>query len=738
MADIADALPNAVRKRLRRSLGGSESYRVYPDPKNPGKFISSDEVVQGMKSLLRENAVRLGDDFAEALTEGMSASKHRVEVLPIMNNDPQAIFVLNGSPYRASDLRRIFVRNGLYNNAFKGVTMFLRNEGAIGFGVDDFVNEDRFKSALSPSNSRAVDSMVSVIEGAGDSRISELMRDAYHMGRSGASRVFEHGLESMDAFADLERTGMAVSFIELGVPPELAAKMVVKAVYDYRGSLTRADRTLFKRAFMPFFGFQKNAMAHFTDLLASPRGRFFARVMGRMPRMTMEALSTLYFETVVGPYGVNTTAMNEAEINLYYEARSFFELGLGDDVSAEDLLIYREMLPEDAKDISDEELMDYSFDGWTVRDGYNGYDNVPEDMRATMRYLLLARGQLRANGRYVKMSDGVIDSDLRQQFVQMGATMAVVDEPSLSALPAWAANRYPTVLISPAVMTNSIQESRRGSKGMGDSVGIMLPDNFINAGFEQTAATLATVYAGAFAASEAADFVFSDGTRTEVAAAMRMLANSATPIIDIRGGGSPGLQQLMLLSEVGINDGDLYVELDPFIARLMAGTLIPIDYTEGDDDLRFLENLTPGTRAMLNKLTRMSSLGGLREVEYPSFATEARTAVVSEEGGKRVIKYLDQDYEEVQEAYNSRRKKPFLMGRSALLFKVGPLGRVNAAFLRLRTSPQEDAMAAEENLKNELTRLVLSVSRSAGLRVMPTNESMTARMSKPDLLVDDE
>jgi len=79
-----------------------------------------------------------------------------------------------------------------------------------------------------------------------------------------------------------------------------------------------------------------------------------------------------------------------------------------------------------------------------------------------------------------------------------------------------------------------------------------------------------------------------------------------------------------------------------------------------------------------------------------------------------------------------------LMGRSALLFKVGPLGRVNAAFLRLRTSPQEDAMAAEENLKNELTRLVLSVSRSAGLRVMPTNESMTARMSKPDLLVDDE
>ena len=198
------------------------------------------------------------------------------------------------------------------------------------------------------------------------------------------------------------------------------------------------------------------------------------------------------------------------------------------------------------------------------------------------------------------------------------------------------------------------------------------------------------------------------------------------------------MQQLMLLSEVGINDGDLYVELDPFIARLMAGTLIPVNYTEGDDDLRFLENLAPETRAMLNKLTRMSSLGGFREVEYPSFATEARTAVVSEEGGQRVVKYLDKDYEELQESYNSRRKKPFLMGRSALLFKVGPLGRVNAAFLRLRTSPQEDALAAEENLKNELTRLVLSVSRSAGLRVMPTNESMTARMSKPDLLVDDE
>ena len=699
-ADMMDMLPNAVRQKLMEQMGVS----------------SSDEIAEGMKSVLRQFAATQGDRLANIVTDAASNAKYRVEVLPIMNNDKDIIFVLGGSPYRASDLRRVFVRNGLYNNAFKGVTSFLRAEGATGYGlgVEDFISD-----RVSRGNRRALSDRVDMISA------SDLASQGLGKSRAAMSAVFEHGLESMDALADFERTGMAVSFMEMGVPPELAAKMVVKAVYDYRGSLTSADRTLFKRMFMPFFGFQKNAMAHFTDLLASPRGRFFARVIGRMPRMSMEALSTLYFETVVGPYGVNTTAMNEAEINLYYEARAFFELGLGEDVSAEDLSVYREMLPEEDKDISDEELMDYSFKGWTIREGYNGYDNVPEDMRATLRYMLLARGRLRAKGRYVHMSDAVLDTEAGKQFREMGATLAVVDEPSMAKFPAYAANRYPALVISPAVMTNSIQEMQR--VGMDTSFSIMLPDNFVNAGFEQTGALIATAYA----ASELIGAT--TGTDPEVEAAARMLLNAATPMADVRRG-SPGLKAFTESVEALSEDEGLYVELDPFLARQLAGAFVPVQYTEGAEgveDNQFLDRISP----RLRKMIATGLAGGIpRDVEYPF--NEARTAVISEEGGRRTIKYLDQDYEVVGR-HESVRKKPFLMGRDALLFKQSPLGRVNTAMLRLRRSTQEDALQAEADLKNEMIRLMLTMSRSAGLRVMGANEEMTARMEQPELLVNE-
>ena len=400
-------------------------------------------------------------------------------------------------------------------------------------------------------------------------------------------------------------------------------------------------------------------------------------------------------------------------------------MGLGEDVSAEDLSVYREMLPEEDKDISDEELMDYSFKGWTIREGYNGYDNVPEDMRATLRYMLLARGRLRAKGRYVHMSDAVLDTEAGKQFREMGATLAVVDEPSMAKFPAYAANRYPALVISPAVMTNSIQEMQR--VGMDTSFSIMLPDNFVNAGFEQTGALIATAYA----ASELIGAT--TGTDPEVEAAARMLLNAATPMADVRRG-SPGLKAFTESVEALSEDEGLYVELDPFLARQLAGAFVPVQYTEGAEgveDNQFLDRISP----RLRKMIATGLAGGIpRDVEYPF--NEARTAVISEEGGRRTIKYLDQDYEVVGR-HESVRKKPFLMGRDALLFKQSPLGRVNTAMLRLRRSTQEDALQAEADLKNEMIRLMLTMSRSAGLRVMGANEEMTARMEQPELLVNE-
>jgi hypothetical protein len=701
-ADISDTIPRLLSKL--RDISGQES---------------TDAAIEGMKSKLRQAAGLRGDQLGRVITEAASAAKNRVEVLPILNNEREAIFVINGTPFRASDLRRIFVRNGLYNNGFKGVKEFLRANNPQGMNVSEKL---KATSALSNDNAKAVDSMFDLL--------SSSPRRAYDAARGVSSTLFEHGLESMDAVSDFERTGLAVTFMEMGASPSLAAKMVVKAVYDYRGSVTAADRTFFKMGFMPFFSFQKNALEHFTDLLASPRGRFFARVAGRMPGMTLESLSTLYYETIVGPYGVNTTGMNEAEINLYYEAREFFELGLGDEVSTEQLEVYREVLPSEDKDISDEELMDYSFDGWTIRRGYDGYSNVPTDVRVMMRAMLLGRGQIRANGRYVKMSEAIFDADLKSQFAQMGATLAVTDEPSMAAFPAWAANRYPTFTASIPVLNESIEEMQRA--GMNTSFGIMLPDNFVNAGFEQAAATLMTVYAGLFDFGPAVGrSIVGEATDAEVRVAAERFLNSLEPAVSIRDG-SPTLKTIKGV----IQPEDVYVELDPRIAMLLEGMLIPVQYEEGDEDFRFLENLMPATRAKLNNAMRMAvDPAGIRDVTFPF--TESRPAIVVEEDGRRVVKYLDEDYEFVDEYEESLRRKPFLRGHHAILFRESLLGRINKAFLSQRRSPQEKALEAEDNLKNELMGLMLSLSRSAGLRVMGANPEMSARMSRVDPLIED-
>lgn len=706
LSDIADAIPQRARSVF--GLDTDESGRV----------------VQGLKQKLRDRAAVAGDEVGRAITELASQAKYRAEVLPIMNNDPQAVFVLGGSPYRASDLRRVFARNGLYNNAFKGVTTFIRSE--------------REMESVSPRRQNyqeALGEMSSQNRQAAQSAAESLGSPSQFLGakiRSGTSAVLEHGLESLDAMADFERTGMAVTFMEQGVPPQIAAQMVVRAVYDYRGSLTQADRSWFKRVFVPFFGFQKNAMAHFTDLLASPRGRFFARVAGRMPRMTAEALTTLFFETIVGPYGVNTTAMNEAEVNLYYQMRAFYELGLGEDATEEDLSMFRLQLPDEAADISDEELLDYSFNGWTIREGFNGYDNVPADVRASMRYLLLGRGAMKSNGRYVKMSDVLLDREVKQRFANLGASMAVQDEASLSGFPSWAVQRYPTVQIPFPVMTNSINEMRKN--GLEASVGLMLPDNFVNAGFEQTAATIATTVAIFRVLGTAGSVALGDATAVEVEMAARYLLNSAEPLVDIRGGGAPLTQTLLESKGVLLDNDSMYVELDPFIARMLDGTLVPVGEIEGDDDLSFLESLSPRTRSILNNTLRAATVRG-PFVEVATPFQEARTAVVEEVGGRRSVRYLEKDFEYLNSAYESRRSKPFLMGRDALLFKIGPLGRVNTALLRLRRSPQEDALAAEEDLQNELIRLMLSVSRSAGFRVMGSDTKMTTRIERPKLML---
>ena len=677
-----------------------------------------DTVILALKQRLRDASADAGDKLAQAITEASSNAKYRPEVRPIMEGRDDMVFLIAGRPYRASDLRRTFVRTGLYNNMFKSIKAQHMAEGG---SISELLNKYRkdsknvkmAESFLAEARSRRNNlNLMGGIRGAGDA-------------------VLRHGLESADAWADLERTGLAVTFMEMGYAPQTAARMVVEAVYDYRGSMTAKDRSVFNRFIRPFFAFTKNAIHHATNLMSSPQGRFYARSMAKLPYLATEAATSVLYEFLVGPYGINTSAMNESELNLYYDMRGFLEYGLGDVVDRVTLREYRQILPEEDQDISDEDLMDYSFGGWTIRQGYNGYDKVPENVRVAMRALISSRSKLYAKGRYVYVANLLQEEEVLDQFVLFGKTQAVQDEPSRRGQAAFMAERYPTVQVPYPVLDANSKEAIR--LGMNDSFLWMLPDNFVHSGIQEASAMLATLFV---VSDEILTQVFTDEPFEFDAAAVRAL-NAAEPLTDIRGYGSPLGKELFALSRgvIPSEDVPLYIELDPFIARMLQGSMIPVLNADDvdQDDLSVLGQMGQSNPELVNAVIKIIGQAGAagigREVTFPFEETRAIRYVVKD--GQREAVFVDREDGAsrafVESSASPTRKKPFLVGKSALFFKITPLGQLNQAFLQYRVTAQEDHLRAQTELRSQIIRFVTAQGRQMGLRTAGFDEDRTLK-----------
>ena len=703
LAEVADIVGTMVRRRTSASEQG----------------------ILALKARLRNFSAGQGDELVNEVTRFFELSKYRVEVVPILENNPDVFFAFAGRVYSAQSLRRIFTRAGVYSNGFKGIKEVVRSEALTkGDSKMAFRAEQRMtelaaagRTDISPANAEFLESAT----GEARTWFSRRASSAY-------STVFEHGLESADAWSDLERTGGAVTLMEMGFTPDHAAQIVVKAVYDYRGSMTQGDRSLLRRILMPFWAFRKNATIQTLDLLASPRGRFVASALLKMPRMTAEAITTALYDSLLNPYDVNTTAMSGAQRDAYYEMRGFFELGI-DEVTPEQLRAFREALPEGAGDISDEELMDYSFKGWTIRDGYNGFDNVPEDVRVMFRGMLSATTDLRSSGRFYTFSGALTSRQMRAKFTALGAKLAVRDGASLAGLPGYAIQRYVNVQVPIPVLDAALKESLRG--GMGDSVYFGMSDNFAMSGLEHMGAIFALT-------TVAAEGAFGEPKFVSQATGVKLL-NAVEPLTDFRDYNSPIGKLLVEAGKSALGESDLYVELDPIMARLIEGTYgAPVGHTGTPDDsgdVASLSALPSETQRLLSSFASLPALGVADSIKFPY--QESRTAFVSVEDGRRIVRFPDaQDGEYISPHNKGVRDKPYITGNFAAAFKhLSPLGRVNKALLAVRKSPQADAVAASTELHNAIFALIETVGAAAGVKVIGANYERAAAIDRPYVML---
>jgi len=672
-----------------------------------------DAAVESFKNDLRAAAGRLGDRWGRAVTEFFSLAKFKVEVAPIMEGDPNVVFNIGDTLYRASDLRRVFAREGMYSNPFKMIAAENRRASR------DFLTGKLSSSDVSPKNEQLAEDAVDLFDNFANSHQGAAARGT----RSAYSFAMEHGVEAADSFSDFERTGVAVALMEQGISPEYAARLTVRALYDYRGSMTSVDRGFFTRMLLPFFAFAKNATEHTINLLTTPRGIYMMRALERLPRMTADVATTIIYEAAVGPYGVDVSGMNPYQRDMYYTMRNYFEFGLGENASDEDLDALREQLPDDLKDMSREDLLRYSFNGWTALNGYDGYDNVPDDVRAAVRGLIANTSVVRASGTMYRVNQTLFDPEARAQFATLGS-VAVRPEPSKAGLPGFAAQRYPTVQLFTPNMTPSVQEAV--ARGMQQSIYLSFPDSMMYAGFERITASMATGFLLFKGAGRA-------GTGESSEADLDAILNSLEPLMDLRGLGAPTTKAVYDIATNLTGAEQAYLELHPYMARRFEGTFGTSPSFEGAPDNAGvnLRGLSATTRLMLSRLESVplpaEVAGRALDVEVEKRFKAARMGRVVVRDGRREIEYYDR-FGEYVAGDGESIYKPFLVGMPAIIARRTFFGELNRLLLAADAalSPEELAKIDSE-IQNLLMSFAVDAARASGVRVYPYDEERNAR-----------
>jgi len=203
--------------------------------------------------------------------------------------------------------------------------------------------------------------------------------------------------EMGEACAERERLGTMLTLIEAGATPRDAARLTVKALYDYAGSMTKGDRSFLVSLFVPFWAYHKNANSQTINSMFSARGAWASGVLRRATRLGPKYLSDALYASMYEPYGVDVEAMSVDGRASYWTLRHIVENGMGPPETwaagiKEDL--ERQYGPVDTWD---EETREFAING------YGGFDNVPPTVRLTLRAIFAGQDQFIHQGRLYQL-----------------------------------------------------------------------------------------------------------------------------------------------------------------------------------------------------------------------------------------------------------------------------------------------------------------------------------------------
>ena len=675
--------------------------------------LSGQEVdVASARRAIDNLARAMGDKFGGVIDRFFGGSKYRFEVNPIMDAAPGGL-VYGGNYYSFVDLRQIFLEEGIYSTAYKEIKAYLGDNPS-----PLSIRSDLFRLAKDPESGitmQAVQEVESIVEATRTLFGKTVVRTV--------DELFLHGARVADAWGETERTGSAVSLMEQGFSPREAARLTVTSLYDYRGSMTKGDHAIAYKLIMPFWSFRKNANKQVINLLGSTRGTYILGVLRRASIYGAETLTDVLFETIIAPYGVQPTALDNDQSAFYYGLRDIIENGLGDEVSDEDLGRYRESLPQDKRGISREALLDYDFAGWTIRNGYNGYSRVPERVQAAVRGMLLARFDVgKVGADYVTLKKGLVNHQLLQQYVQEGLQGAVISEADRSGLPSWMSLK-PTISVPLPVMTESAKATV--AAGGAAAVHLILPDSFVIASMSQGAAMIMTAVA---IADQAKIRLFDDeGVEVDL---MQLAENSLRSLVDIDQT-SIGVEFIESAREALAKGGGRPVRLHPLVARsLSPGVVYPY---AGDQTgpVHAIDSAVKRSAVAVGKaLDPVAWVPGYEQDLDMTKTVPAPLRVVLDRNRKRVVRPLVGPYDIPAES--GRVVYPRLRGGlSAVWFEnLSLLGQVNKILLKFEDNRVQNLAQAEEDLRNELYYWAVSFAKSVGVSVSDITADEAAQQSK--------
>ena len=232
--------------------------------------------------ILRSKLTSMGDAGASLAASLTRSSKWRGDLNDLLEGRPGSLMV-DGVAYSYADLRRIGVEEGLaasFDTAELGTK--IRQVG------DMFISDMQKRTGLMK------------IPGAPTAR--DMVKIAEDMA---------------EGWSERERFGAMLTLVEMGVDPRKAARLSIDALYDYAGSMSKADRHWLISVFFPFWAFQKNANRQLLDVVFSPRGAYRLGVLNRSYSKGTDFMSEMLYEDMVDPLGFNVDQMNDTERDAY-------------------------------------------------------------------------------------------------------------------------------------------------------------------------------------------------------------------------------------------------------------------------------------------------------------------------------------------------------------------------------------------------------------------------------------